>query len=63
MHGPKHTPPTHVISLNEHIQCFELAGYECCQNLAGIAVDGKIVLGIVRFPVGAVEFVLNRFCH
>lgn len=51
MHGPKHTPPAHVISLNEHIQCFELAGYECCQNLAGIAVDGKIVLGVVRFPV------------
>lgn len=51
MQHQKFTPPSHIIALNEQIQCFQLAGHESCQNLVGIAVEGKILLGIVRFPV------------
>lgn len=53
MNHQKFTAPNHLIRLNEKIQCFQLAGHERCQNLIGIAVDGKIVLGVVRFPVCA----------
>lgn len=46
-----YTEPAHVISLDDQIQCFELSGYEWSQNLVCIAVQSKIILGIIKFPV------------
>ncbi|KAG4066524.1 hypothetical protein HA402_007160 [Bradysia odoriphaga] len=42
--------PSHTIDLGKQIYCFELSGYEWSQNLVCIAVQSKIILGVVRFP-------------
>lgn len=45
------TPPTHSIPLNKQIFCFELSQYECFSNLFVAALQHKIVLGQISFPV------------
>jgi hypothetical protein len=43
--------PTHLISFPDRILCFELSSSELTQNLACIALQSKLILGIVKFPV------------
>lgn len=45
------SPPTFVISLIKQIYCFELSPYESSSNLFCAALQNKIVLGLLRFPV------------
>lgn len=47
----QYAAPCHSISLEDQIQCFELAGFEWSQSLVCIAVQDKIILGIIKFPV------------
>lgn len=45
------TPPSHMISLNHQIYCFELSQYEYSTNLVCAALENKIILGLLQFPV------------
>lgn len=45
------TQPTHSIAFNKQIYCFELSQSEWSSNLFGAALQNKIVLGLIRFPV------------
>lgn len=45
------TPPSYQIQLSDKINCFDFAANEYAYNLACIAVNKKIVIGIMQFPV------------
>lgn len=57
----KKVAPSHTIDLEKQIYCFELSGYEWSQNLVCIAVQTKIILGIVKFPVSHRQDVCFHF--
>ncbi|KAJ6648733.1 Nucleoporin Nup37 [Pseudolycoriella hygida] len=46
----KKVAPSHTIDLDKQIYCFELSAYEWSQNLVCIAVESKIILGLIKFP-------------
>lgn len=50
IHAP-FTPPNFVIPLNKQIYCFEISPYESSSNLFVAALQNKIVLYLVQFPV------------
>lgn len=45
------TLPTHTISLNKQIYCFEVSRFEWSSGLFCAALQNKIVLGLIHFPV------------
>lgn len=45
------TPPDFTIPLNKQIFCFELSRHEFASNLCVIALQNKIVLGLIGYPV------------
>lgn len=47
------TPPNHSIPLNKQIYCFQLSRNECFSNLFCAALQHKVVIGQISFPVSA----------
>lgn len=54
MKGPMQSP-THTINLNDQIFCFELSPYEWSQHLCCIAVQNKLILALIKFPVTTIS--------
>lgn len=45
------TPPTHTISLHRQIYCFKISDFEGSANVFCAALENKVVLGLLHFPV------------
>lgn len=53
------TSPTHSIPLNKQIYCFQLSRYDCLSNLFCAALQHKVVIGQISFPVNVISCLVS----